>query len=121
MDRIIIRDLRLRCTIGAFPHEREHPQEVLLNLDLYTDISAAAASDQLSEAVDYKDLKFRILDLAESSSFRLVETLAESIAGSVLKDKRIQAVKLRLEKPGALTFARTVGVEIERKREDVKL
>ncbi len=117
MDKIIIRQLRMRCIIGVFQHERQHPQEVLADLILFLDLTKAGASDQLGDSVDYKALKFRILDYVESSSFNLIESLAEGIASLALADQRVVRVRVRVDKPGALSYARTVGVEIEREQE----
>ncbi len=114
MDKIIIQDLLVRCVIGVFPHERHHPRDVLVNLTLFCDLAPAAASDRLEDAIDYKALKFRIVELAEKSAFKLVETMAESIARLVLETPGVDYVKVRVDKPGALTYARSVGVEIER-------
>lgn len=114
MDKLIIEDLRLRCIIGLFPHEREHPQDVLIDLVLFCDLSKAGASDRIEDSVDYKGLKFKIADFVEKSSFNLIESLAEGIAGIVLDEPKIARVRVRVSKPGALSYARNVGVEIDR-------
>lgn len=115
-DIVFIRDLHLRCVIGANDWEREVRQDVLVNVELHTDTRPAAASDDLSDAVDYKTLGKKIIALVESSSFFLVETMAEEIAAICLDDPRVQSTLVRVEKPGALRFAESVGVEIGRAR-----
>ncbi len=117
-DRIRITDLHLRCVIGANDWEREVRQDVLINMELRANTRAAAASDQLADAVDYRRLTKRVIAMVESSDFHLVEALAEAIAVLCLEDERVQSAVVRVEKPGALRFARTVGVEIERARHD---
>ena len=116
MDRILIRDLALRCIIGVQDAERREKQDVVINLELEADLAAAGASDDLGDTVDYKALKKRIIALVEGSRFKLVESLAEAIARTALEDPKLHRVKVRVEKPGALRFARSVGVEMERER-----
>lgn len=117
-DRIHIRDLRVRCILGVNPDERVHPQEVVIQLTLHADLRPAGRSDRLEDTVDYKAVKKRVLELAEQSRFLLVERMAQRIAELCLESPRVRAVRVVVEKPGALRFARTVGVEIFRTRED---
>ncbi len=114
VDRIYIRDLRARCILGDNPWEREKKQDVVLHLDLGTDTRPAAKSDDLSQALDYRAVKKDVLAYVEASDHRLVETLAERVAELCLKHAGAQEVRVRIEKPGALRFARTVGVDITR-------
>lgn len=116
MDRILIKDLMLRCVIGVNAEERRERQDVVINITLETDLSKAGHSDTLADTVDYKALKKRVLKLVESSQFLLVEALAENIARLALEDPRVTRATVRVEKPGALRFARSVGVEIVRER-----
>jgi len=117
LDRIHIRDLRLRCIIGVNPDEREKKQEVVVNITLFADLRKAGASDNLADTVDYKAIKLKVVAAVESSSFLLVERLAEEVAGICLADQRVLQARVLIEKPGALRFARTVGVEILRSRD----
>ncbi len=116
MDKILVQDLLVRCRIGVFPHEREHRQDVVVNLVLFCDLRPAAASDNFEDAIDYKQLKWQIVEFVESSSFRLIESLAAGIADIALADARVQKAVVRVDKPKALSYARSVGVEIERGR-----
>ncbi len=116
MDRIIINDLLVRVVIGVDEDERKDRQDVVINLSLGLDLAAAGASDRLEDSVDYRALKKKILRLAESSQFHLVESLAQAVAALCLEDPAIQEAQVRVEKPGALRFARSVGVEITRRR-----
>lgn len=116
-DRIIIRDLSVRCVIGVSDEERRDAQDVLINIELVSDLSRPARTDRLEDAVDYRTLKKRLVAFVQGSSFHLVEALAEKIAGICLEDTLVQEVRVKVEKPGALRFARSVGVEISRKRE----
>ncbi|MCX7819567.1 MAG: dihydroneopterin aldolase [Kiritimatiellae bacterium] len=115
-DRILIRDLALRCVIGVYPEERRAPQDVLINIALETDVRAAARSDALNDAVDYKALKKDIVALVEQSSFRLLETLADRIAALCTSRRGVRRATVTVDKPGALRFARSVAVEVVRSR-----
>ena len=117
-DRVHITDLHLRCVIGANDWERKVQQDVLINIELRTDVRQAAASDDLADAVDYRSLTKKVIAMVESSGYHLVEALAGAIAALCLDDQRVRSAVVRVEKPGALRFAKTVGVEIERARDD---
>ena len=121
MDKVIIRDLLIRGIIGINPDERVKKQDILVNIVLFTDISRAAGTDDIDDAANYKDISKQIIDFIESSSFFLVERLVTEIARLILTDYPIGRVQVRVEKPGALRFARSVGIEIDRNREDFGL
>jgi FolB domain-containing protein len=121
MDQIIIRDLLLRGIIGINPDERVKKQDILLNVVLYTDIRRAAASDDIADAANYKEISKRVIEFVESSSFLLVERLVTEVARLILSEYPISRVRVRVEKPGALRFARSVGIEIDRERADFGL
>jgi D-erythro-7,8-dihydroneopterin triphosphate epimerase len=118
-DQIHIRDLLLRCILGLRDWERRQPQDVILNIDLYTDLLKAGKSDRIEDTVDYVAIKKKVIDLVESSSFLLMERLAQRVADVCLEDGNVARVRVVLEKPGALRFARTVSVEIMRDRNHV--
>ncbi len=115
-DRVFIRDLAMRCIVGVDEYERREKQDILVHLTLHTDLRKAGRTDALEDTVDYRAIKKRILHLAEESRFRLIEALAQSIADECLRDERVEQVEVTVEKPGALRFARTAGVEIVRRR-----
>jgi FolB domain-containing protein len=121
MDKIIIKDLLLRGIIGINPDERVNKQDILINMVIYSDIRQAAASDAIEDAVNYKSITKRVIDHVEHSADLLVEKLVTDIARIILTEFPVQRVQVRLEKPGALRFARSVGIEIERTREDLGL
>ena len=118
MDKIIISDLLLRGIIGINPDERVKKQDILLNIVLYADIKNAARSDDIEEAVNYKEISKRVIEFVESSSFLLVERLVTEVARLILSEFPVSRVTVRVEKPGALRFAKSVGIEIDRTRED---
>ena len=115
MDLILIRELTARCIIGLRPEERGEKQDVVVSLALSTDLSRAGESDLLDDSIDYRGIK-QVLALMEQSQFHLLEALAEAIAGTCLETARIHEVRVTVDKPGALRFARSVAVEIVRRR-----
>lgn len=118
MDKIIIKNLRLRAILGINPEERLNQQDILINLELACDIRAAANSDQIEDAVNYKSITKRIIHHVENSSDFLVEKLVSDIARLVLTEFPIEQATVRVEKPGALRFTESVGIEIVRTRAD---
>ena len=119
-DQIQIKDLLLRAILGINEEERRNRQDVLINITLHADTRAAGRSDDIADAVNYRTLTKRIIALVEDSQFYLVEKLAAEIAALCLDDPRVEQADVRVEKPGALRFARSVGVEIQRTRADLE-
>ena len=117
-DEIRIKGLFLRTIIGINDDEREHKQDVRINLSLAVDTRPAARTDHIDDAVNYRTITKDVIDLVENSKFFLVERMAEEIARVCLADPRVERVKVSIEKPAALRFARSVGVAIERSRGD---
>jgi D-erythro-7,8-dihydroneopterin triphosphate epimerase len=116
MDRIIIRDLRVRCIIGINDEERREKQDVIINIAIYADLSKAGKSDQTLDTIDYRALKKNILNMVEASHYFLIEALAQAIADLSLQNPAVEEVTVSVDKPYALRFARSVAVEITRKR-----
>lgn len=117
LDRIHIRDLQTECIVGIFPREREVKQEVVFNITLEAELSKACSSDNIDDTIDYKKLKQRILAMVEGSDFFLIERLAEAVSAICLEDRRVRRCTVSVDKPGALRFARSVAVEIQRSRD----
>jgi len=117
MDKVFIKDIHARGIIGINDWEREKPQDILINIDLYTEVRKQAANDNISECIDYSNVKKKVMHHAETAKRFTVEALAEDIARLCLEDPRVLKTTVRVEKPGAVRFAQSVGVEIERSRE----
>jgi dihydroneopterin aldolase len=114
MDIVFVRGLRIDTVIGIYDWEREIKQAVVLDLEMAADVAKAAASDNIEDALDYKAVAKRLLEFVEVSEFQLVETLAERCAGIVREEFGVPWVRLTLNKAGAVSSARDVGVIIER-------
>jgi len=114
MDIVYIRELEIETVIGIYDWEREQKQTVSLDLEMGTDISLAAGSEDIEKTLDYKAVAKRLIEFVESSEFFLVETMAEKIAQIIMLEFSVPWLKLRLGKPGAVTGSKDVGVIIER-------
>lgn len=117
-DKILIQDLLLRTIIGVNEEERVNRQDVVVNVVMYVDTRAAGASDDIVDTVNYRTIAKEIGSSVENSSFYLVERMANQVARICLQDLRVNKVRVRVEKPGALRFARSVGLEIVRSRQE---
>jgi len=114
MDIVFIKDLRADTLIGIYDWEREIRQTVVLDIEMSANIAAAAARDQIEDALDYKAVAKRLVGFIEQAEYQLVETLAERCAGIILEEFDVRWVRLTLNKIGAVSTARDVGVIIER-------
>ena len=116
LDRIHIVDLSVFGIVGIKADERITPQEILVNATLGVDSTAAAKSDQIGDAANYRTITKQVIELVEGSRFLLIEKLAEEVAGVCLGAPRVESARVTVEKPGAIRFARSAGVTIERRQ-----
>lgn len=115
-DKILIKDLLIRGIIGIHDWEREKKQDILINIEMEADCQPAGVSDDFEDAVDYRAVAKSVIALVESSEFFLVERMAEEIAQICLGNPRVELARVRVEKPGAVRFSRSVGIQVERTR-----
>ena len=118
MDKIYLEDLRIEAVIGIWEWERRVRQVISLDLEMGTDAKRAAATDQIGDALDYKSIAKRLASVVEGSEFRLVETLAETLARIVITEFGVPWLRLTVSKPGAIEGSRNVGVIVERSTSD---
>ena len=98
--------------------ERRDKQDVVINVILYNPLLRPGGTDNLHDAVDYRTITKKIIEMVEKSEYYLVEALAEHVAEICLENPAVARVKVSVEKPTALRYARSVGVEINRERRD---
>jgi len=118
MDKVFIEDLMVRGIIGVSEKERSQPQDIVVNATLYTDISKGSSSDDIEDCVNYRTISKAIISHIQNVSRYTVEALATDIADICLKTQNVQKVKIRVEKPGAVRFSQSVGVEIIRTKKN---
>jgi len=113
-DLVLIEGLEIRTVIGIYDWEREIRQTVRLDLEMAWDISRAAASDDIHDALDYKSVSKRLISFVEGSNFGLIERLAEQCAQILMQEFGISWLRLKMSKPGAVRGTENVAVVIER-------
>lgn len=119
-DCIEIRDLMVRAIVGINDEERVNRQDVVINLTIWSDLRDSGRTDDIDDTINYRTLAKLVIELVEESSFFLVEKLATEIAMLSLEfSESIERIQVKVEKPGAIRFARSVGVTIERTRDDL--
>lgn len=114
MDIVYIRDLRVDTIIGIFEWERKRKQTVCINIEMAADITKAAQTDSINDALDYKAVSKRVINFVETHHYQLIERLVEEIAQIILSEFKTPWVKVSLGKPGAIRGALDVGIIIER-------
>ncbi|HEY8519394.1 MAG TPA: dihydroneopterin aldolase [Gammaproteobacteria bacterium] len=118
MDKIFLKELKVQTVIGIWEWERRITQLVSLDLEMAADVKRAAATDRVDDALNYKDVAKRVIDLVAGSRFELLESLAEAVARLIVTEFGVPWVKVSAAKPGAIEGSREVGVVIERGRDD---
>jgi 7,8-dihydroneopterin aldolase/epimerase/oxygenase len=113
---VFVRDLDLQALIGIYDHEKIKPQRIVVNVDLSVQEAEGPMSDDIDHVVSYEIVVKKIEAIVAAGHVNLVETLAEKFAEACLRDKRVLAARVRIEKPDIIPNARSVGVEIERGR-----
>jgi dihydroneopterin aldolase len=113
-DRILIEGLEIRTVLGVNEVERRAKRIVRVDMEIACDAAAAAKSDDISRATDYSAITYAVEEFVERSGFRLLETLADGIAGLILEKYSAPWVRVVVEKPGALPGVSRVAVVVER-------
>ena len=114
MDIVLVNDLRFKTIIGCWDWERQMPQMISIDLEMGWDNSCPAASDDLKDALDYKQVSNRVEEFVQDKQFKLVEAAAEGIAAMLMEEFAIPWIKVAINKPFAVTGAKSVGAIIER-------
>ena len=113
---VFVRDLDLMALIGIYEHEKVEPQRIIVNIDLSVQEGDGPQGDDIGHVVSYEIVVKKVEQIIAEGHINLVETLCEKIAAACLRDKRVVAARVRVEKPDIIKNARSVGVEIERQR-----
>jgi dihydroneopterin aldolase len=112
-----LRNLRIDCIVGIYPHERARAQTVVIDIELGYDFAAAAASDAIPDAVDYDQVVTSVTALLQSRQFQLIETMAEETAAMLLSAiPAVITVRVEVRKPAAVPAAAHSFARVERAR-----
>ncbi len=114
MDIIFLNGLEIDTVIGIYDWEREIKQTIVLDIEMACDICKAAETDDIAHTLDYKAVSERVVEFVEQSEFYLVERLIEEVAAVLQNEFNIPWVKIILNKRGAISRAKDVGIIIER-------
>ena len=114
MDIIYIHGLKCPCCIGVWQWEKQLDQTLVLDIDLATDITKSANSDDLNDTLNYQKISERVVEYAKQSQFELIEALIENLAAIILNEFDVAGVRIKLDKGAAVKQARNVGVIIQR-------
>ncbi len=111
---VFVRDLEVKTLIGIYEQEKAAPQRIIVNIDL--SVQEGSGDDDISHVVSYEIVVKKVEAIIAEGHINLIETMCEKVAAACLKDKRVMAARVRIEKPDIIPNARSVGVEIERVR-----
>jgi dihydroneopterin aldolase len=114
VDIVFIRELKVDTVVGIYDWEKRMRQHVVLDIEMGADIARAAKTDAIGDTLDYKAVAKRVHQFIQEGQFGLVETLAEKVAGIIMQEFQVPWVKITLNKTGAVSGSRSVGVVIER-------
>lgn len=118
MDKVFIQGIEVETIIGVYASEKLAPRPLILDLQMGIDTKPAAASDRVRDALDYQAVKDAVTKFVETERVDLLETLAERLSRHLFSEFPLDALQLRITKPGAVAGVKAVGVEIERQRGD---
>lgn len=113
-DKVIIRDLEVWTLIGVYDNERHTKQRLILNIEFWTDLSAAARSDDLTHTINYGRVVELAEQLAAASSYLLLEAFADELYRLIALEMPFQKIRIDIAKPDIFAQAQSVGIVLER-------
>ena len=117
MARIRVKNLLIRTYIGFNPDELVNKQDVIVNLEMETDVpDVAMEADEPMNIFDYKTITKKIIALVQEGRFKLLEVLTKNILDLIMEDERVKWAKVEVDKHHALRFAESVSLEMEASR-----
>jgi 7,8-dihydroneopterin aldolase/epimerase/oxygenase len=112
--RVFVRDLELMASVGIYEVEHRYEQRIVVSIDVEVVDTYDGSSERISDVFDYSVMVRETEALCQSRHFKLIETLADVIAGHCLADARVRTATVRIEKPDIMPGCRSVGIEIRR-------
>lgn len=117
MAKIRVKNLLIRTFIGFNPEELVNKQDVIINLEIETDIpKSALEADEPMDIFDYKTITKKIIVMVQDGQFKLLEVLTKNILDLIMEDEKVISARVEVDKPHALRFAESVSLEMEAKR-----
>ena len=115
---VFIKDFIIEEIIGFYKHEKEKKQKIIFNIVLDIDQSSLPDEKDIKSIVDYEKITNKLENLTKSKKYNFLESLAEDSFKEIFEDKRINSIKIKIEKPEAIKNASSVGVEVFKTRKD---
>lgn len=113
-DKVCVTGLKVEAVIGVFDWERAITQPLLIDVVMHTDLSLAAKSDDIADAINYKSVCDDITNWCVEAQAQLIERLADIIASGILETYNVDRVEVTVAKPTAISEAQSVAVSIVR-------
>ena len=115
---VFVKDFIIEEIIGFYKHEKEKKQKIIFNIVLDIDQSSLPDEKDIKSIVDYEKITNKLENLTKSKKYNFLESLAEDSFKEIFEDKRINSIKIKIEKPEAIKNAKSVGVEVFKTRKD---
>jgi len=115
---VLIKDFIIYEIIGIHNHEKINKQKIIFNIVIDVNHNTIPNENNLSSVVDYEKITNKLLTLTKRKKYNFLESLAEDSFKEIFEDSRINSVKIKIEKPDAITNAKSVGVEVFKSRND---
>lgn len=112
MAKICIENIKLETTIGVRPDEQAKAQAIILSIEIETDITKAAVTDSIDDALDYQLLADEVCELVRNSRCALIENLAQRVLDKISSYQKVKTAKVKISKPHALEYADCVSIEL---------
>jgi len=115
---VLIKNFIIHEIIGVHEHEKIKKQKIKFNIVIDVDQNVLPNEKDIKSIVDYEKITNNLKNLAKSKKYNFLESLAEDSFKEIFEDKRINSVKIKIEKPEAIKKADSVGVEVFKSRKD---
>ena len=115
---VFIKDFIIQEIIGIHDHEKIKKQKIKFNIVIDVKQNTIPDEKDIRSIIDYEKIITKIENLTKSTQYNFLESLAEDSFKEIFEDKRISSVKIKIEKPDAIKYADSVGVEVFKSRSD---
>ena len=115
---VLIKNFIIQEIIGIHEHEKIKKQKIKFNIVIDIDQNILPNEKDIKSIVDYEKITNNLKNLVKNKKYNFLESLAEDSFKKIFEDKRINSVKIKIEKPEAIKNADSVGVEVFKSRKD---
>ena len=115
---VFIKDFIIQEIIGIHEHEKTKKQKIKFNIVVNVDQNTVPDEKNIKSIVDYEKITNKLENLVKNKKYNFLESLAEDSFKEIFEDKRVNSIKINIEKPDAIKNADSVGVEVFKNRSD---